>query len=123
MVSLPADQHRFALCLPLSLEENLALGRQRSRPWSKGLWLDRPGRRARALELLEAFDVRPPDPLARAGALSGGNQQKLVAARELSQGHLQLVVAVQPSRGLDFAPPPGCTRRCGPRGTRARRCW
>jgi ABC-type uncharacterized transport system ATPase subunit len=102
VVSLPADRHRFALCLPLSLEENLSLGHQREKPWASGIWIDRQGRRARAAELLQAFDVRPPDPLARAGGLSGGNQQKLVAARELSRENLKLVVAVQPSRGLDF---------------------
>jgi ABC-type uncharacterized transport system ATPase subunit len=102
VVALPADRHRFALCLPLSLEENLSLGHQREKPWAKGIWIDRAGRRARAAELLQAFDVRPPDPLARAGGLSGGNQQKLVAARELSRENLKLVVAVQPSRGLDF---------------------
>ena len=102
VVALPADRHRFALCLPLSLEENLSLGHHREKPWASGIWIDRAGRRARAEELLQAFDVRPPDPLARAGGLSGGNQQKLVAARELSGENLKLVVAVQPSRGLDF---------------------
>ena len=102
VVSLPVDRHRFALCSPLTVEENVALGRQRQAPFARGLWIDRAGRRRRAQELLDAFDVRPPDPLARAGALSGGNQQKLVAGRELSLGKPKLVVAVQPSRGLDF---------------------
>ena len=99
---LPADRHRLALCGPLTLEENLSLGQQREPPFARGMLIDRAGRRARSLELLAAYDVRPPDPLARAGDLSGGNQQKLVAARELAPGRARLVVAVQPSRGLDF---------------------
>ncbi len=103
VVHLPEDRHRRALCLPLNVEENLALGRQGDAPYARGALIDRAGRRARALELVRAFDVRPPDPLARAGDLSGGNQQKLVAARELAGGPPpRLVVAVQPTRGLDL---------------------
>jgi general nucleoside transport system ATP-binding protein len=107
VVHLPEDRHRRALCLPLSVEENFALGRQRSKPFARGMRIDKAGRRTRAEELIKAFDVRPPLPLARAGDLSGGNQQKLVAARELGQGTPRLVVAVQPTRGLDL----GATRR------------
>jgi ABC-type uncharacterized transport system ATPase subunit len=103
VVHLPEDRHRRALCLALNVEENLALGRQGDAPYARGALIDRAGRRAKALELLRAFDVRPPDPLARAGDLSGGNQQKLVAARELAGGAPpRLVVAVQPTRGLDL---------------------
>ena len=108
VVHLPEDRHRRALCLPLSVEENLALGRQGDAPYARGALIDKPGRRARALELVRDFDVRPPDALARAGDLSGGNQQKLVAARELAGGAApSLVVAVQPTRGLDL----GASRR------------
>jgi simple sugar transport system ATP-binding protein len=108
VVHLPEDRHRRGLCLPLSLEENLALGRQREPPFARSFLLDRlrvidrRGRRDRAGSLLRAFDVRPPLPLQRAASLSGGNQQKLVAARELGQGTPRLVVAVQPTRGLDL---------------------
>ena len=108
VVHVPEDRHRRALCLSLNVEENLALGHQREAPWARGLLVDREGRRARALQLVRDYDVRPPDPLARAGDLSGGNQQKLVAARELSGGAPpRLVVAVQPTRGLDL----GASRR------------
>lgn len=107
VVHLPEDRHRRALCLPLSVEENLALGQQRAPPFSRGALIDRKGRRARAAELIQSFDIRPPDPLARAGDLSGGNQQKLVAARELRAQRPRLIVAVQPTRGLDL----GATRR------------
>ena len=53
-----------------------------------------------AAALIEAFDVRPPNPQARAGSLSGGNQQKLIVARELSRG-VKLLIASQPTRGID----------------------
>ncbi len=108
VVHLPEDRHRRALCLPLSVEENLALGRQAEAPYARGALIDKAGRRAKALQLVRDFDVRPPDPLARAGDLSGGNQQKLVAARELAGGAPpRLVVAVHPTRGLDL----GASRR------------
>ena len=108
VVHLPEDRHRRALCLPLCVEENFALGRQRDPPYARGALIDRAGRREKAVQLIGAFDVRPPDPLARAGDLSGGNQQKLVAARELAGGAPpRLAVAVQPTRGLDL----GATRR------------
>jgi len=108
VVHLPEDRHRRALCLPLSVEENLALGHHTQPPYARGVRIDRAGRRAKALQLVQAFDVRPPEPLARAGDLSGGNQQKLVAARELAGGAPpRLAVAVQPTRGLDL----GATRR------------
>ena len=108
VVHLPEDRHRRALCLPLSVEENLALGRQGQPPYARGALIDKPGRRAQAEKLIRDFDVRPTDPLARAGDLSGGNQQKLVAARELEGGAPpRLVVAVQPTRGLDL----GASRR------------
>jgi simple sugar transport system ATP-binding protein len=108
IVHLPEDRHRRALCLPLSVEENLALGRQRDVPYARGALIDRKGRQEKARQLIVAFDVRPPEPLARAADLSGGNQQKLVAARELAGGPPpRLVVAVQPTRGLDL----GAARR------------
>ncbi len=105
VVHLPEDRHRHALCEQLSVEENASLGFHWLPPWARaqGRLIDEPGRRAKTESLLASFDVRPPDPLARAGALSGGNQQKLVVARELAGGPApKLVVAVQPSRGLDF---------------------
>ncbi|MFL5379002.1 MAG: ABC transporter ATP-binding protein [Myxococcales bacterium] len=103
VVHLPDDPRRRALCLPLTCEENLALGRHAEPPYARGAFIDGEGRRAKAIELIRSFDVRPPDPLARPADLSGGNQQKLVAARELEGGTPpRLVVAAQPSRGLDL---------------------
>jgi simple sugar transport system ATP-binding protein len=104
VVHLPDDPRRRALCLPMTCEENLALGRHRDPPYARGVLIDRAGRLRKATALMQSFEVRPPDALARAADLSGGNQQKLVAARELEGGPPpRLVVAAQPSRGLDLA--------------------
>ncbi|MBS2022366.1 MAG: ABC transporter ATP-binding protein [Deltaproteobacteria bacterium] len=106
VVHLPEDRHKRAMCLPLSLAENASLGHHALTPWAKGPrgWLvDRRGRQQRTESLIVDFDVRPTNPLATASGLSGGNQQKLVVARELAGGPVpKLVVAVQPTRGLDF---------------------
>ena len=99
---IPEDRLARALIAELTVEENVALGRHRAPPCAKGRRIDFAGRRARTTELLEAHDVRPRQALIRAGALSGGNQQKLVVGRELD-GQPKLLVAVQPTRGLDVA--------------------
>ncbi len=99
---IPEDRLHRAIVGDMSVEENVALGRQHLPPFAKGIFIDFTGRRTRTLALLEANDVRPRDPLARAGALSGGNQQKLVVGRELDSKP-RLLVVVQPTRGLDIA--------------------
>ncbi|HYX92734.1 MAG TPA: ATP-binding cassette domain-containing protein, partial [Myxococcaceae bacterium] len=99
---VPDDRLLRALVGEMTVEENLALGRHRARPFARGVFIDFAGRRARANALLEAFDVRPRDPSLRARALSGGNQQKVVLARELD-ARPALLIAAQPTRGLDVA--------------------
>lgn len=94
---VPADRRDEGLVLDLDLAENLALPDPPGR-----LLLDRAAMRTHALERMEAFAVRAPSPSTRAGALSGGNQQKLVLARELARSP-RLVVAIHPTRGLDLA--------------------
>ncbi len=101
---IPEDRERGGLCGALSVAENLALGRASSPPFCRGRWLPRLDRRAMdavASDLIRRFGVRPEDPDARAAGLSGGNQQKVVLARELS-GDPVVVVAVHPTRGLDL---------------------
>ncbi len=102
---IPADRARLALCPRLTAEENFSLGRHREPPHARGVRIDRAGRREMALRLIRELDVRPADPAAPITALSGGNQQRLVVARELlgAPESPRLVVAVQPSRGLDLA--------------------
>ena len=86
--------------LEFSLAENIALHDYAEPPDSKWGWLF-PGRLVeRAKRLIEEFDVRGGGPFTLAGALSGGNQQKLVAAREISRDPKALIAA-QPTRGLD----------------------
>jgi ABC-type uncharacterized transport system ATPase subunit len=98
---VPEDRLGEALVADMRLEENIVLGRQRDRALGRGGWLDPERVRARARELLTASDVRPPDPTLPAAALSGGNQQKLVLARELAD-RPQLLVLGQPTRGVDI---------------------
>jgi simple sugar transport system ATP-binding protein len=98
---VPEDRLRRAVVKALSVEENVALGRHTRPPFAKGPWLDFAGRRERTLALLEAYDVRPPDPTLPLARLSGGNQQKVVVARELD-AKPRLLVVVQPTRGLDI---------------------
>jgi simple sugar transport system ATP-binding protein len=99
---IPEDRLHRAIVGDMTVEENVALGRQHLPPFARGPFIDFAGRRERARALLEANDVRPRDVLARAGALSGGNQQKLVVGRELDAAP-KLLVVVQPTRGLDVA--------------------
>nr|WP_257720808.1 ABC transporter ATP-binding protein [Myxococcus hansupus] len=97
---IPEDRHHRAVVKAMSVEENVALGRHTRPPFAKGPWLDFKGRRERTRELTVAYDVRPPDPEVALRALSGGNQQKVVVARELD-ARPRLLVVVQPTRGLD----------------------
>ncbi|HVG58908.1 MAG TPA: ABC transporter ATP-binding protein [Hyalangium sp.] len=99
---VPEDRLRRAVVKGMSVEENVALGRQGQRPFARGPWLDFTGRRERTKSLLGRYDVRPPDPLLPIQALSGGNQQKVVVARELDS-EPKLLVVVQPTRGLDIS--------------------
>lgn len=99
---IPEDRLHHAVVTDFTVAENTSLGRHREAPFAKGARIDFPGRRARTAALLEAHDVRPREPELRLGALSGGNQQKLVVARELDAAP-KLLVAVQPTRGLDLA--------------------
>jgi simple sugar transport system ATP-binding protein len=85
----------------MTLAENLVLGLQHRPELGRGPLLSRRALIERARGLLDEFDVRPPDPLARAAALSGGNQQKLIAARELSRG-ATVILAAHPTRGVDL---------------------
>ncbi len=97
---VPEDRGKKGLVQDFTLAENNALKNYDEPPVSRWGWLFPKVMRRRAAEALRAYDVRPADPDLRAGALSGGNQQKAVLARELS-GDPGVIVAAQPTRGVD----------------------
>jgi simple sugar transport system ATP-binding protein len=97
---IPADRQTRGLALPLSITENLALGVYDDPKYRRGPLLAWPRLRGRAADLIGRFDIRATGPDAATRSLSGGNQQKVVIARALS-GAPQVVVAVNPTRGLD----------------------
>jgi ABC-type uncharacterized transport system ATPase subunit len=97
---IPEDRQARGLVLDFSLAENLALHDFREEPDSKWGWLYPKRLIQRAARLLKEFDVRGGGPQTLAAALSGGNQQKVVVAREVSRDP-RVLVAAQPTRGLD----------------------
>jgi ABC-type uncharacterized transport system ATPase subunit len=97
---IPEDRQLRGLVLDFTLAENLALHDFRKEPDSKWGWLYPKRLVQRAARLLKEFDVRGGRPETRAAALSGGNQQKVVVAREVSRDP-RILVAAQPTRGLD----------------------
>jgi simple sugar transport system ATP-binding protein len=99
LAHIPEDRHHGGLLLDASVADNLALGR---RDITGRFTLDRGAMRKHAEAQIETLDIRPPDPDALANALSGGNQQKIVVARELSRPDLRAVIAAQPTRGVDL---------------------
>jgi general nucleoside transport system ATP-binding protein len=99
---IPEDRLSRALARHLSAQENMALGFHSTPRFSKGQSIDFKARQLESEQLMEGADVRPRNPNLLAKDFSGGNQQKLVVARELSANPKVLVVA-QPTRGLDFS--------------------
>ena len=97
---IPEDRHRRGLVLDFTLAENIALHDYKEEPDSRFGWLFPKRLIARARRLLQAFDVRGGGPTTRASALSGGNQQKVVVAREVERDP-RVLLAAQPTRGLD----------------------
>jgi simple sugar transport system ATP-binding protein len=97
---VPEDRHRQGLLLESPLWENRILGHQTQRPNARGPLLDIAGARRDTERIVRAYDVRTPGIDVLAGALSGGNQQKLVVGREMSHDPVVLVAA-HPTRGVD----------------------
>ncbi len=97
---IPEDRHTRGLILPFEVKENLILGSQSKPPFAVHGQLRWPAIDERATSLIRQFDIRPPNPDAPASSLSGGNQQKVVVARELAEGP-KVLVAAEPTRGLD----------------------
>jgi general nucleoside transport system ATP-binding protein len=97
---IPEDRHRYGLVLDFTLAENAALHDYRYPPDSRFGWLRPKVLAERTARLIKDFDVRGGNPQTKARNLSGGNQQKLVAAREVDRDPTVLIAA-QPTRGLD----------------------
>ena len=97
---IPEDRQRRGLVLEFTIAENIALHDYAGPPDAKYGWLFPKRLVERARTLIREFDVRGGGPLTRAGGLSGGNQQKVVAAREIARDP-KVLIAAQPTRGLD----------------------
>ena len=99
--SIPADRQKHGLVLDFSIEDNLILQNYVADPFSKKHILQRGSIFKHATQSIENYDIRPPQSEKRpAGTLSGGNQQKVIIAREV-QNDKDLLIAVNPTRGLD----------------------
>ena len=97
---IPQDRQRRGLVLEFSIAENVALHDYAKAPAARWGWIFPRRLVARAARLIEDFDVRGGGPQTPAGVLSGGNQQKLVVAREIDRDP-KVLIAAQPTRGLD----------------------
>ncbi|MFC4077897.1 ABC transporter ATP-binding protein [Salinithrix halophila] len=97
---IPEDRHRRGLVLDFSIGENMVLQTYNQKPFAKGLTLRYPKIYEYATKLIKEFDVRTPDVHTPARALSGGNQQKGIIAREVDRDP-EFLIAAQPTRGLD----------------------
>jgi ABC-type uncharacterized transport system ATPase subunit len=101
LAHVPEDRHRRGLVLPFAAWESVTLGHQRDARYDRGLRLDTGAMRQDCAAMMADYDVRPPDPELRSAKFSGGNQQKLVLAREALPAPTVLLVG-QPTRGVDI---------------------
>ena len=97
---IPEDRAVTGTALAATATDNLSLGFHRAPPLAHGLVLDPEAMRSRARRLIERFAIKIPNETTAVGTLSGGNLQKVVAARELAH-EAPVVIAEQPTRGLD----------------------
>jgi simple sugar transport system ATP-binding protein len=97
---VPEDRQRDGLVLSFPVKDNLVLNRYARPPFARGIVIDRGAIARQAKRLVKEFDIRTPSIDTPAAALSGGNQQKVIVAREFTHGD-KLLIASQPTRGLD----------------------
>ena len=98
--TIPEDRQKRGLVLDFTVAENMILENFYKEPFSKYGVLNHKEIKQFSEELIEKFDVRPQNPNQKAGSLSGGNQQKVIIAREITNNP-DLLIASQPTRGLD----------------------
>jgi simple sugar transport system ATP-binding protein len=97
---IPEDRREDGLVGSFSVAENLVLNSYDRKPFARGITMNLGAIADNAAARIEEFDVRTGSPATPAGTLSGGNQQKVILARELGRG-TKLLIASQPTRGLD----------------------
>lgn len=100
LLSIPEDRQKHGLVLEYPVDYNLSILRIKNEPLSKKGILQEDKLRERGEELIEDFDIRPTDGAVSAGSLSGGNQQKVIIARQITEDP-DILIAVTPTRGLD----------------------
>jgi general nucleoside transport system ATP-binding protein len=101
LLHVPEDRHRHGLVLPFAAAENGMLGHHHAADYGAGVRLDHEAAEKQMAARMQQYDVRPQDPTLRASRFSGGNQQKIVLAREMERGPRVLLVG-QPTRGVDI---------------------
>ncbi len=101
LAHVPEDRHRLGLVTNFEEWENSILGYQDDDRYGSGPMLDIAAARAEAVERIERFDIRPKNPRLRTANFSGGNQQKIVLAREMDR-ELDVLIVGQPTRGVDI---------------------
>ncbi|MBW7881559.1 MAG: ABC transporter ATP-binding protein [Caldilineaceae bacterium] len=97
---VPEDRHTYGMVDSYSVADNLVLNQYYLAPYANGVTINHKAIESRARELVKQFDVRTPSVHIASGSLSGGNQQKMVVAREFSRS-IKLLIAAQPTRGID----------------------
>ncbi len=97
---IPEDRQKDGLVLSYPVKDNFILNTFYKSPYARGIVLQQPEITAHAQELVEKFDIRTPSIFTTLSSLSGGNQQKVIVAREFSRP-IKLLIASQPTRGLD----------------------
>lgn len=100
MAYIPADRQKTGLVLPFSVSDNLALKSYYKSPFTKGLALQETAFESNASHLVLTYGIKAADIHSQVYTLSGGNQQKVILAREISKP-IKLLIADQPTRGLD----------------------
>ena len=100
MAHIPEDRQKQGLVVDLSITENLVLTRYHNAEFSRGVLMNWAAANEQATKMVAAYDIRTNDATSAASTLSGGNQQKVIVARELSRD-VRVVVAAQPTRGID----------------------
>ena len=97
---VPEDRHKHGLVLSFSVRDNLVLCTYYQSPFARGFEINEAQIESEAQKLVKEFDVRTPNTGTTVGSLSGGNQQKVIVARELDRP-VKLLIVNQPTRGLD----------------------